>query len=106
MKTPWSSRFAVAWTLSLAPVFLFIPAFWLAGMGPCAFSHPLVIMASCLLFAGLEIAAVSCFAKASRSAGNVVVALIGIVLAVVLLALNLTLEYYFVADYWMEMHFG
>ena len=106
MKTPWSSRFAVAWTLPLAPVFLFIPAFWLAGMGPCAFSHPLVIIVSCLLFAGLEIAAVSCFVRASRSAGKVLVALIGIVFAVLLLALSLTLEYHLVADYWMEMHFG
>jgi hypothetical protein len=104
--TRLTSQFAVAWMLALAPVVLFIPAFMLAGMGPCTFSHPWVIVAAFLLFIVLELAALPCFVKAARSAGKVLGAMIGMGLAILLLLLSVALEYYTVADYWADVKLG
>jgi hypothetical protein len=57
MLTRTKSRSALAWSLALGPIILFLPAFALAGMGPCAISHPLLMVVTSLLFACLEIAA-------------------------------------------------
>ena len=103
---PFSSNFAMAWSLALAPLFLFIPAFMLADMGPCAFAHPMVIVVAFLLFIVLEIAALPCFVKAARAAGKVMGAMIGMGLAAVLLVLCVAMEYYAVAEYWADARFG
>jgi len=95
-----NSKYAAAWSLTLAPLFLFIPAFLLAGMGPCSFAHPLVMVAALLLFVGLEIAALPRFVRAARSVGKGALAMIGIGMALFLLFLSAVLEYYFVAEYW------
>ncbi len=96
---PVNSRFAVAWSLALAPVCLFIPAFLLAGMGPCSFSHPLVIVVAMLLFIGLEVAALPRFVKAARASGKAIPAMFGIPLALLLLILSVAFEFSIVTDY-------
>jgi len=96
--TELSSRFSTAWTLALSPLLLFIPAFMLAGMGPCTFSHPSVIVAAFLLFIALEVAALRCFVRAARSAGKGAVAMIGMALALLLLVLSAALEYYILME--------
>lgn len=93
------SNFAVAWSLALAPVFLFIPAFVLAGMGPCSFEHPFVMVSAFVLFIGLELAAVPCFVKAARSAGKAISAMFGIGLALLLLFFSVAFEFTIVGDY-------
>ena len=97
-----NSKYTVAWSFTLAPVLLFIPAFLLAGMGPCTFEHPFVIVTAFLLFIGLEMAALPRFVRAALSAGKAPVAMIGIGLALFLLVLSVALEYYFVAEYWAD----
>ena len=99
------AKYATAWSLTLAPVLLFIPALMLAGMGPCAFAHPLVLVIAFLLFVGLEIAALPRFVQAARSAGKAPLAIIGLAMAVLLLILSAVMEYYVAADYWVEMSF-
>jgi hypothetical protein len=103
---PVNSRFAVAWSLALAPVCLFIPTFLLAGMGPCSFSHPLVIVVAFLLFIALEIAALPRFVKAARATGKALGAMLGMGFAISVLVLSVALEYYFVAEYWADAQFG
>jgi hypothetical protein len=103
---PGTSTFAMAWGMALAPLFLFIPAIMLAGMGPCAFAHPMVIVVAILLFIFLEIAALPCFVKAARAAGKVMGAMIGMGLTAVLLVLCVAMEYYAVAEYWADAQFG
>ena len=100
------SRFALAWSLTLSPVLLFLPAFMLAGMGPCAFSHPLVMVVAFLLFISLEIAAMPTFVGAARASGKALSAIIGIGLALFLLVAGLFLEYSMVAEYWADSQFG
>lgn len=104
--TPWTSRFAVAWMLALAPVVLLVPAVMLAGLGPCTFSRPWVIVVAFLLFIVLELTALPCFVRAARSAGKVLSAMIGMGLAILLLLLSVALEYYTVVDYWADVKFG
>lgn len=101
-----TSNFAFAWTLTLSPFFLFIPAFLLAGMGPCSFSHPLVIVAAFLAFIVFEIAAFPCFVRSARSSGRVTGAMIGICLAFLLLVLSIAFEYNAVSDYWADQQFS
>jgi len=96
--TALSSRFSTAWILAASPVLLFVPAFMLAGMGPCTFSHPSVIVIAFLLFIGLEVAAMRTFVLAARSAGKAAVAMIGMALALFLLVLSAALEYYAVME--------
>jgi len=93
----------VAWALALAPIFLFIPAFLLAGMGPCAFSHPSVMLVALLLFIGTELVAMRWFIKAARSAEKVIGAFFGIGTALVLLAISATLEFFFLVDYLSDL---
>ena len=93
------SRFAVAWALALAPLLLFIPAFMLAGMGLCTFSHPLVMVAAFAIFAMLELAAVSCFVRDARRAGESVPAIFGIGLALLPLAPSAAVGFLTVSDY-------
>jgi hypothetical protein len=100
------SKFAIAWSLALAPILLFIPAFALAGMGPCTFSHPLVIVGAFLVFIALEIAALPRFVRAARASGKVIGAMMGMGLALFLLVLCTVLEYYVVAEYWADSQFG
>ena len=100
------SKFATAWCLALAPVILFIPAFMLAGMGPCTFSHPIVLVLALLLFVCLEVAAILSFVKAARSDGRVVRAMIGLALALILLVFNAALGYYVTAEYWADSQFS
>lgn len=95
------AEYAAAWSLTLAPVLLFIPAVALAGMGPCSFAHPTVMVIAFLLFAALEIAALPRFVRAARSVGKAPIAMVGISMALFLLVLSTVLEYYFVADYWV-----
>jgi hypothetical protein len=61
-----TAMYATAWSLTLAPIILFLPAVILAGMGPCSFAHPLVLVIALLLFVGLEIAALPQFVRAAR----------------------------------------
>ena len=93
------SKFAVAWALALAPVFLFIPAIILAGMGPCSFVHPWVMVGAFMVFIGLELAAVPCFVNAARSAGKAISAMFGIGLALLLLFFSVAFEFTIVGDY-------
>jgi hypothetical protein len=92
--------------MTLAPVVLFIPAFMLAGMGPCTFSHPLVLVAALLLFIVLEILSLPNFVSSARATGQAVGPMIGIGFALLLLVVNLTLEYYVVAEYWADAQFS
>jgi len=103
---PSSRNFAVAWGLTLTPVFLFIPAFMLAGMGPCTLSHPLVLVMAFLLFISLELASLPRFVKAARSTGAAIRAMVGMGVALLLLVLSLALEYYFIADYLENRRYG
>jgi len=103
---PVNSRFAVAWSLALAPVCLFIPAFLLAGMGPCTYTHPLVIVGAFLLFICLELAALPRFVTAARSSGKAIGAMIGMGLALLLLVACIAFEYSAVTDYWSDMRLG
>ena len=83
----------------MAPVFLFIPAFILAGMGPCSFEHPFVVVSAFVLFIGFELAAVPCFVKAARNAGKAISAMFGIGLALFLLLLSVAFEFTIIGDY-------
>jgi hypothetical protein len=91
--------------MTLAPIVLFVPAFLLAGMGPCSFSHPLVLVAALLLFVVLEILSLPNFVRSARVTGQAMVPMIGIGFALILLAINAMLEYYVVAEYWAEAQF-
>jgi hypothetical protein len=64
--------FRRAWAMTLAPVLFFLPAFWLAGMGPCTFSHPAVMLIASLIFIGLEVAALRVFVRAFRFSFTVI----------------------------------
>jgi len=91
------------WALTFAPIVLFIPAFLLAGMGPCTFSHPLVIVIAFLIFIGCELAALPRFVAAPRSTGGGGRAIVGIGLALLMLVLCVALEYFFVTDYLVQV---
>ena len=95
------AKYATAWSLTLAPIVLFIPAVALAGMGPCTFAHPLVLVIAFLLFVGLEIAALPQFVCAARAAGKAPLAMNGMGMAVLLLILSAVMEYYVAAEYWV-----
>lgn len=99
------ARYSAAWGLTLAPVFLIIPALMLAGMGPCAMAHPEVIVIAFLLFAGLEIAALPRFVRAARIVGKVPFAMIGMAVALGILIFSPVMEYYVAADYWADRRF-
>lgn len=99
------ARYSAAWGLTLAPVFLIIPALMLAGMGPCAMAHPEVMVMAFLLFVGLEIAALPRFVRAARTVGKVPLAMIGMAVALVILGFSAVMEYYIAADYWAERSF-
>jgi hypothetical protein len=103
---PVNRNSRIAWGLTLAPIFLFIPAFMLAGMGPCTFSHPIVIVIAFLIFIGLELAAFPRFVQAARATGAAVRSIIGMGLALLLLVLSVALEYYFVTEYLEDMRLG
>ena len=99
---PLKSKFAVAWSLALAPVLLFVPAILLAGMGPCSYAHPFVMVAALALFVAFELAAVPYFIRGARRAGrsiSAVSAILGISLALFLLVLSLAFEFLTVTDY-------
>jgi hypothetical protein len=91
---PLKSKFAIAWILALAPLLLFIPALMLAGIGPCAVSHPYVLSVAFLLFIVLEAASLPRFVRAARATGRAIGAMIGMGLAVVMLFLSAVLGYY------------
>ena len=93
-------KLAIAWLLALAPIVLFVPALALAGLGPCSFSHPQVMLAAFLLFVILEIAALPQFVRAVRAGASAVLAMIGMGLALFVAAFSATFGYYFLADYW------
>ena len=95
----------LGWSLALAPVALLIPAIVLAGLGPHTFSHPLALVVALLLFIGLEAAALLLFVKAARS-GALASSIIGMGLALILLVMNLTFEYYMAAEYLEELRLG
>jgi hypothetical protein len=95
----WKAKFAAGWGLALAPVLLFVPAVMLAGMGPCGYAHPWVMVAALAIFAVLEVAAVPCFIRDARRAGKSIPALFGIGLAFILLVLSATFEFLTVTDY-------
>lgn len=94
-----TAKYATAFSLALAPVFLFIPAMVFAGMGPCTFAHPSIMVLAFLLFVGLEIAAVPRFVSAARSVGKAPLALVGIAIALFLLIFSAVFEFYFVSDF-------
>ena len=96
---PWKAKFAVGWGLALAPVLLFIPAVMLAGMGPCGYAHPWVMVAALAVFVVLELAAVPCFIRDARRAGKSIPAMFGISFALFLLVLSATFEFLTVTDY-------
>ena len=101
MGTRVSGRFtfAQAWSFTLAPIVLFIPAVMLAGMGPCSYAHPFVMVAALAIFVVLEVAAVPCFIRDARRAGKSISAIFGISLALFLLVLSLAFEFLTVTDY-------
>ena len=75
--------------MTLVPVVLFLPAFWLAGMGPCTFSHPVIMLVAAIAFVALEIAALWAFVRRGFSLFTVA----GIALAVLLLFASLSSSY-------------
>jgi len=93
------ARYAAAWSLTLAPILLFIPAVILAGMGPCAMAHPEVMVIAFLLFVGLEVAALPQFVRAARTTGKAPLAMIGIAIALVILVFSAVMGYYVTAEY-------
>lgn len=92
--------------MTLSPIALFIPAFLLAGMGPCTFAHPFVMVVAFLVFIGLEVASLPRFVTAARATGRVTGAMVGMGFALLLLVLCATLEYYVVAEYWADSQFS
>jgi hypothetical protein len=89
-------KLAVAWTLLPAPIILFIPAFALAGLGPCAFRYPLVMVVANALFAVMEGASLWFFAK------NRPVSIgpsCGLVLASIMIVLTISAELLLLTDY-------
>ncbi len=99
------AKYATAWSLTLAPVLLLIPAVMLAGIGPCAMAHPEVMVLAFLLFVGLEIAALPQYVRAARTVGKAPLAMVGIALALIILAFSAVMEYYVAAEYWAERSF-
>jgi hypothetical protein len=92
-------KFAVAWGLALAPIFLFVPAVMIAGMGPCSYAHPGVMIAAFAIFICSEIASVGLFVSDARHAGRVIPAIVGIGLALLLLVLSSAFGYLTAIDY-------
>ena len=89
-------KLAIAWTLLPAPIILFIPAFALAGMGPCAFQYPLVMVVADALFVGMEGTALWFFAKNRPiSIGPCC----GLALASMMLVLTICVDLLLVTDY-------
>jgi hypothetical protein len=99
------ARYATAWSLTLAPVLLFVPALALAGIGPCGMAHPAVMVVAFLLFVGLEAAALPQFVRAARTAGKALLAMIGMGMALCILLFSAVLGYYATAEYWAERSF-
>ena len=64
------AKYATAWSLTLAPVLLVIPAVLLAGIGPFAVAHIEVLVIAFLPFAGRKTAALPRLARAARRAGE------------------------------------
>jgi uncharacterized membrane protein len=91
-----TASFRHAWGIALAPALLFLPAFWLARMGPCTFSHPTVMLIASLIFIGLEIAALTMFVRAFRLSVSVVA---GIGFAVLLLVGSVFLGYIMATEF-------
>jgi hypothetical protein len=96
---PRKAKFAVGWGLAIAPVPLFIPAIMLAGVGPCGYARPWVMVGALAVFVALELAAVPCFIRGARQAGKSVPAMFGIGLALFLLVLSAAFEFLTVTDY-------
>ena len=88
-----------AWSFTLAPVVLFVPAMMLAGMGPCSYAHPFAMVAALAIFVLLELAAIPCFVQDARSAGKSLGAIFGIPLALLLMVLSAAFEFLTVTDY-------
>ena len=101
MGTRVSGRFtfAQAWSFTLAPIVLFIPAVMLAGMGPCSYAHPLVMVVALAIFIAFELTAGPCFVRGARRTGKSVLAIFGIGLTLVLLVLIVAFEFLTVIDY-------
>jgi len=93
------SNLGMAWALALAPLILFIPAIMLAGMGPCSYAHPFVMVAALAIFVGLEVAAVPVFIRNARRTGKSIPAMFGIGLALLLCVLSAAFEFLTVIDY-------
>ena len=96
---PRKAKSALGWGLAIAPVLLFIPAIMLAGMGPCGYARPWVMVAALAIFVVFELAAVPCFIRGARHAGKSVPAMFGISLALFLLVLSAAFEFLTVTDY-------
>jgi len=75
---------------------LFIPAFALAGMGPCAFQYPLVMVVADALFVGMEGTALWFFAK-NRPIS--IAPCCGLALASMMLVLTICVDLLLVTDY-------
>jgi hypothetical protein len=100
------SKLLVAWALALSPILLYVPTLMVAGIGPCAVSHPLVMVIAFLLFVLFEIAAGWNFATLPRSSGWRVGAILGMATAVSLFALNVYFEYYVLQEYLVDLQFS
>jgi hypothetical protein len=87
---------AIAWALLAAPVILFIPAFAIAGIGPCAFRYPKVIVVADALFAAMEGSALGLFAKSRPTS---IGTRVGCVLTFVMIVVTVLFELLLVADY-------
>ena len=92
------AKYATAWSLTLAPVRLIVPAVVLAGLGSCGIARPEVMVISFLLFAGLELAALPRFVRAARIFGRVPLAVVGIAMALVIPGFSVVMEYYVAAE--------
>lgn len=64
MSAPASSR--VAYAMAAAPLVLYLPVFWLSGIGPCTSPHPAVMLLAAVLFAGLAISSLRMFTRDFR----------------------------------------
>ena len=99
------ARYATAWSLTLAPVLLFVPALVLAGVGSCGLAHPEVMAIAFLLFVGLEFAALPQFVRAARATGKALLAMVGMTMALGIMVFSAVMGYYATTEYWAERSF-
>jgi hypothetical protein len=83
--------------MTLLPIVLFLPAFWLADIGPCTFAHPAVLLLAAPLFVALNIGGLRIFVRNLRGSIHSLLgaglALLGLFATVVLGCLGYAAEF-------------